>query len=330
MCQSLILNFAWAIGEERFLILAPLAFTGTIICVLCPLLATGSSGVVERSFDPARALDIIVRERISYMAGVPALFERVSAVPGFAQADISSITTGNAGGAPVPRALLDKFLAKGVTIRQQYGASEASGAITSPDKDLARRCPESAGHPLPTFDLEIRDAAGQPVPYNTEGEIYVRGPQMMQGYWRSPSANAEAFVGDGWYRTGDLGRYDPELGLFVLDRKKNMLISGGVNVYPAEVERALAHVPGVEEIAVFGMPSEAWGDEVVAVVYGPNLPDTAALSAAARDLVGVYKAPRRILRSPDPLPRTATGKVMRAGLRDLFMALDAHAEVMAV
>jgi len=101
-----------------------------------------------------------------------------------------------------------------------------------------------------------------------------------------------------------------------------MLISGGVNVYPAEVERALAHIPGVEEIAVFGMPSEAWGDEVVAVVFGPRLADLDALAAAARELVGAYKAPRRILLSPQPLPRTATGKIMRAGLRDLFLALS--------
>ncbi|GLS99061.1 acyl-CoA synthetase [Sphingobium jiangsuense] len=321
MVQSLILTFGWTIGAERFVILAPLAFTGTCICVLCPLLATGGIGFIEKGVDPARALDLIVRERITYFPGVPALFERIASAPGFAEADISSIRTGNAGGAPVPRALLEKYLAKGVTIRQQYGTSEASGAITNPDFDLAVQCPESAGHPLPTFDLEIRDADGCVVAANEPGEIWIRGPQMMQGYWRKPEANAEAFDAEGWYRTGDLGRYDPDLGLFVLDRKKNMLISGGVNVYPAEVERAMARIEGVEEAVVFGMPSEKWGDEVVAIVHGPTLASGAALIPQVRELVGAYKTPRRILLSPDPLPRTASAKIRRQGLQELFLSL---------
>ena len=320
MVQSLTMTFRWSIGEERFVILAPLAFTGTVICVLCPLLATGGTGFIEKGVDPARALDLIVRERITYFPGVPALFERIAAAPGFATADITSIRTGNAGGAPVPRSLLDKFHAKGVTIRQQYGTSESSGAITNPEYELALRCPESAGHPLPTFDLEIRDEAGAPLPANTPGEIWIRGPQMMQGYWRKPEANAAAFV-DGWYRTGDLGRYDPELGLFVLDRKKNMLISGGVNVYPAEVERAMAQIAGVEEVVVFGMPHDSWGDEVVALVHGPSLADGEGLKAAVRDLVGPYKTPQRIVLSATPLPRTASNKVVRHGLQELFAQL---------
>lgn len=322
MIQSLILTFGWTIGAERFIILAPLAFTGTCICVLSPLLATGGTGFIEKGVDPARALELIERERISYFPGVPALFERLAASPGFDKADISSIKTGNAGGAPVPRALLEKFARKGVIIRQQYGTSEASGAITNPDYDLAMRCPESAGHPLPTFDLEIRDSAGKPVPPDASGEIWIRGPQMMQGYWRKPEATAEAFDADGWYRTGDLGRYDPELGLFVLDRKKNMLISGGVNVYPAEVERAMSQLPGIEEAAVLGMPSEQWGDEVVAIAYAPSIGDAAPLIEAIRAMVGPYKTPRRILLSPDPLPRTASAKIRRQGLPDLFASLD--------
>lgn len=325
MIQGLILTFGWTIGAERFIILAPLAFTGTCICVLCPLLATGGTGFIEKGVDPVRALRLIEEEKISYFPGVPALFERLSSAPGFDKADISSIKTGNAGGAPVPRSLLEKFAQKGVIIRQQYGTSEASGAITNPDYDLAMRCPESAGHPLPTFDLEIRDEKRAPVPVNVPGEIWIRGPQMMQGYWQKPDATAEAFDADGWYRTGDLGRYDPELGLFVLDRKKNMLISGGVNVYPAEVERAMAQLPGVEEVAVLGVPSEQWGDEVVAIAYAPVVTDSTVLVDAVREMVGPYKAPRRILLSPEPLPRTASAKIRRQGLPELFANLEGEA-----
>ena len=329
MVQSLTMTFHWSIGEERFVILAPLAFTGTVICVLCPLLATGGTGFIEKGVDAARALDLIVRERITYFPGVPALFEKVASAPGFAEADISSIRTGNAGGAPVPRALLDKYHAKGVTIRQQYGTSESSGAITNPEFELALRCPESAGHPLPTFDLEIRDGEGRALPPNTPGEIWVRGPQMMQGYWRKPEANAVAFDADRWYRTGDLGRFDTELGLFVLDRKKNMLISGGVNVYPAEVERAMAQIAGIDEVVVFGMPHETWGDEVVALVHGPTLADGSALIPQVRELLGPYKTPRRIVVSRDPLPRTASNKVVRHGLQELFAELTGEEKVAA-
>lgn len=329
MIQGLTMTFQWSLGNERFILLAPLAFTGTLICVLCPLLATGGTGFIEKGVDPVRALDLIVRERISYFPGVPALFEKIASAPGFADADISSIRTGNTGGAPVPRSLLEKYHAKGVTIRQQYGTSESAGAITNPESELALRNPESAGHPLPTFDLQIRDEDSNVLPANEPGEIWIRGPQMMQGYWRKPEANAAAFDAAGWYRTGDLGRYDPELGLFVLDRKKNMLISGGVNVYPAEVERAMVQIPGVEEVVVFGMPHKTWGDEVVALVHGPTLVDGDALVSQVRELVGPYKTPRRIVVSPEPLPRTASAKVVRHGLQELFTSLTEKEPVAA-
>jgi fatty-acyl-CoA synthase len=324
MVQSLILNFNWDIARERFLILAPLAFTGTVICVLAPLLATGGRGYIEKSMDPVRALALIVEERITYMGGVPAIWQRVAAAPGFADADISCLKAGNVGGAPPSRALLDTFLAKGVILRHQYGTSESSGAITSPEDSIALERPDSCGHPLPTFDLEIRDEAGQRALDGSTGEIYIRGPQMMQCYWRNPDATRAA-MGDGWYRTGDLGRYDRRWGLFVLDRKKNMLISGGVNVYPAEVERAIATLDGIEEIVVLGVKSERWGDEVVAIAYAPTLQHMDRVVAQARELLGAYKTPRRIVSSPTPLPRTATGKISRGDLQALFAALSCTA-----
>ncbi len=326
MVQSLVLNFNWSIGRERYLILAPLAFTGTVICVLAPLLATGGRGYIEKRVDAERALRLIVEERISYMGGVPALWERIASAPGFAQADISCLKSGNVGGAPASRALLEAFLAKGVILRHQYGTSEASGAISSPEDAIALERPDACGHPLPTFDVEIRDDAGKRVADGTVGEIHIRGPQMMQGYWRKPEATAEAFDGD-WYRTGDLGRYDPKWGIFVLDRKKNMLISGGVNVYPAEVERAMSSIPGVDEVAVLGMPSRRWGDEVVAIAYAPSLDSVDGIVQRARELLGAYKAPRRIVLCPSPLPRTASAKIARTELRSLFLTLAGdHAE----
>ena len=322
MVQGLNENFGWTPGGERCLILAPLAFTGTVICVLSPMLAMGACTFIEKRIDPTRALDLIVDHRLTYFAGVPALFERVALAPRFAEADISCITSANAGGAPVSRTLLETYLAKGVVVRQQYGASEAGGCIASPTREMAIARPDACGHGLATFDIEIRDDSGKKVPNGEVGEIHIRGPQMMQRYWRKPEATAEAFDGD-WYKTGDLGKYEADAGLIVVDRKKNMLISGGVNVYPAEVERGIAAIPGVEEVAVIGVPSAQWGDEVVAVVYAPDLNDGEALLRAARDLLGNYKTPKRVAFSPSPLPRTATNKIARKGLDQVFAELTA-------
>ena len=314
------LCFDWKGGKERQLVLAPLAFTGTVICVIAHMLRIGACSYIETKVDGARALNLLIDEKITYFSGVPAVLEPITRLPRFADADLSYLTTCYTGGAPIPRPLLEAYLAKGVVLRQQYACSETSGGICCPTEDEAKDHPESAGHPFACMDMEIHDEKGQVVPHGEVGEICVRGPNLMREYWRKPEATKEAFDGD-WYKTGDLGSYTPEIGLIVADRKKNMLISGGVNVYPAEVERAIATAPGVLEVAVIGVPNERWGDEVVAIIHGPSITDTEALLTNCRDLLGKFKTPRRMVLSPDPLPRTATNKIQRKGLDQLFIAL---------
>ncbi len=319
---GLILAFGLRGGDERLLILAPLAFTGGVVSNLTPLLITGGSGWIEKTVDPARALRLLTTHRISFFGGVPALWERIALAPDFAGADLSDLRVAYTGGAPVSRALMDTFLAKNVTIRQQYGFTEACGGVSAPTRAGAAAAPGSCGHALPGIDLLICDERGERVSGDTVGEVRARGVQLMQGYWNQPGATAAAFD-DGWYRTGDLARYDADGAIVVVDRKKNMLISGGVNIYPAEVERALAQIVGVLEVAAIGLPSERWGQEVAAIVYAPGLSDAARILEQARELLGPYKAPKHLRLSPQPLPKTVSNKVARSGLDALFDSLPA-------
>ncbi|HEY0914764.1 MAG TPA: class I adenylate-forming enzyme family protein, partial [Solimonas sp.] len=279
--QGLVLNFGLRGGEERLLILAPLAFTGGVISNLAVMIVLGAGAFVETTVDPARAYKLLTEEGITYFGGVPALWERIAMAPGFETADLSSLRAAFTGGAPVPKPLLEKFLAKGVTIRQQYGFTEGCAGVSSPDAATAAADPGSCGQPLPGIELEIRNDAGQRTAPGEVGEVHARGLQLMQGYWNKPEATRESFDGE-WYRTGDLGHYGEAGDIRIVDRKKNMLISGGVNIYPAEVERALAQIPGVVETLVLGLPSERWGQEVAAIVYGPSITDGSGVLERAR------------------------------------------------
>nr|WP_277817140.1 AMP-binding protein [Solimonas terrae] len=318
--QGLILNFALRGGEERMLILAPLAFTGGVISNLAPWLVCGGTAWVEKAVDPMRAYRLLRDERITFFGGVPALWERIAQAPDFAQADLSQLRSAYTGGAPVPRPLLEQFRSKGVTIRQQYGFTEGCAGVSSPSLEEAVRFPASCGESLPGIELRICDSDGRPVVDGEVGEVLARGPQLMSGYWNKPEETRAAFHGD-WYRTGDLARIDEHGCFTIVDRKKNMLISGGVNIYPAEVERAMAQIPGVIECVVLGLPSERWGQEVAAIVHAPTLKDAAIVLDHARTLLGTYKAPKQLRLSDQPLPKTPSNKIARTQLAELFAQL---------
>lgn len=310
-------RFGWEYERERLLILAPLAFTGGIVSNLAVQLVFGGSAWVEARVDPVRALDLIVEHELTMMAGVPALWERVASAPGFADADISSMRTAITGGAPVSMDLVKIYAAKDVIIRQQYGVSENSGCVCCPDRNGAVARPHSCGMPLPGVDIEIRDDDGNVVPDGTIGEICIRSGQFMRSYWRNPEVSEKALV-DGWYLSGDLGHIDDHGGLVVADRKKNMLISGGVNIYPAEIERAMMTIDGIEEVVVFGRPSKEWGQQVTAIAYAPGHDSVDTIAAQARDLLGSMKAPKEIILSVERLPRTSSEKIARSDLDSLY------------
>jgi len=218
------------------------------------------------------------------------------------------------GGGPAPRPLLEASAARGVPVLQTYGLSETASQVATLSSADALRKLGSAGLPLPgtTVRIEIANDEGTSVeaPSGEIGEICVSGPTVCAGYLGRPDATAEA-IRDGWLHTGDLGYLDEEGYLYVADRRDDLIVSGGENVYPAEVESALLAFAGIEECAVVGVPDERWGALVVAVVLGtPNL-EVTAIEAHLRATLAAYKLPRRIEVTTQPLPRTASGKVQR-------------------
>lgn len=306
--------------EERVLLLAPFAFTGGIISVYSPTYLAGGCIHIAESADPERALATITNERITAITGVPILWERMADSQQFSAADLSSLTSAATGGAPVSPALLQRYVDKGVRIRQVYGCTEASGLIATPSEAHACEKPWACGVPLPTVQVRVVDSFGEPCAPGDVGELLLRGEQMFSGYWANETATAEAWK-DGWYCTGDLGRLDEAGHIQITDRKKNMVISGGVNIYPAEIERAMAALPGVVEVVAFGVPDPSWGERVVAVVRGAVDLDASTLMQLARTALGAYKTPKEIVVVEDTLPRTSTGKLQRANFADFYASL---------
>lgn len=310
--QMIAYGLSW---RDRVLVPAPLVYTGSVISVFIQLVIyPGATMVLLADFDPERSLEIMVRERVTAATFVPVIWQRMAAHPRFADAELASFTYAAAGGASVSLETLQAYRDRGVPLNQVYGLTEASGLVTSlPWHDALER-PESCGRAL--VGSQVRVAAETP---GEVGEVLVRGPHVMREYWRNPEVTAQTIVG-GWLHTGDLGRMDDEGFLTIVDRSKDMLISGGINVYPAEIEKVLAAVPGVGDLAVIGVPDDVWGEVPMVVFHSERDPATvvAEFAAAAESRLATFKRPRHAVASPEPLPRTFSGKLTKGELRDRF------------
>ncbi|ALE84854.1 class I adenylate-forming enzyme family protein [Pseudonocardia sp. HH130629-09] len=316
--QMIAYGLSW---RDRVLVPAPLVYTGSVVSVFVQLVIyPGATMVLLADFDPERSLEIMVRERVTAATFVPVIWQRMAAHPGFADAGLAAFTYAAAGGAPVATETLRAYRDRGVPLNQVYGLTEASGLVTSlPWHDALHR-PESCGRALVGTEIRVDAAVGE------VGEVLVRGPHVMREYWRRPEATAETVV-DGWLHTGDLGRTGDEGFLSIVDRSKDLVISGGINVYPAEIEKVLAAVPGVGDLAVIGVPDEVWG-EVPMVVFHSERDASAVvaeLAAAAGSRLARFKQPRHAVASPDPLPRTFSGKLTKAALRERFREVPPEA-----
>ena len=285
-----------------------------------PLLAwwKGARVVLEPSFDAARALELIAERRVTTMMGVPANYLFMANEPGFAAADLSSLSRAVVGGAPMPEALLQAWQERGVEIVQGYGLTEAApNVLCLPPEDAARKR-GFAGKPYPHVDVALREAeTGRLVEGVGEGELVVRGPNVFAGYWRDVDATAAAFA-DGWLLTGDVAVRDEEGYYRIVGRLKDMVISGGENVYPAEVENVLHEHPAVVEAAVVGVPDERWGEACLAFVVlaeGESAGEDELLGFC-RERLAKYKVPREV-RFVDVLPRNALNKVAKTELLEL-------------
>ncbi|HET6772358.1 MAG TPA: class I adenylate-forming enzyme family protein [Acidimicrobiales bacterium] len=306
-----------------FILVVPLFHVTGSIPVMLGCFSAGVKLVIMYRWDPERALELIGRERVTNFVGVPTQSWDLLQSPRFTEFDTSSLVSVGGGGAPAPPELVRRvssdFRNASPTIGYGMTETNAYGPQNGGDDYLAR--PTSTGRATPILQIEVRDDAGVPVPTGELGEIWLRGPNLIRGYWNRPEATAETIV-DGWLRTGDIGRLDAEGFVYIEDRAKDMVLRGGENVYSAEVEAALYEHPAVHEAAVFGVPHERLGEEVAAVVV-PRAGETvtaAEIQAHVRERLAPFKVPSRIAVWAQPLPRNPAGKVLKRDLRDGFDA----------
>ncbi|HEX5379845.1 MAG TPA: fatty acid--CoA ligase [Phenylobacterium sp.] len=289
-------------------------------------LYNGAQGVIAREFDPNAVLDFIERDRISKIFMVPAAIQIVLRNPRAREVDYSRVKYVLYGASPIPLDLLKEAMQVfGCGFVQMYGMTETSGTIVAlpPEDHLAAGGPRmrSAGKALPGVELAILDDEGRRLPPHEVGEIAIRSAANMTGYWNLPEATARTIDADGWLRSGDAGYLDEDGYLFIHDRVKDMIITGGENVYPAEVENAVYGHPDVAEVAVIGVPDPKWGEAVKAIVVRkPGCdPTPDEIIAWARRQIAGFKAPKSV-DFIDVLPRNASGKILRRELRELYWA----------
>lgn len=314
-------------SETVQLVILPLFHTGGMNCYANPVLHCGGSILLMRDFDPGRALAVLGDESlgVTHFFGVPAPYQFMMQHPDFATTDLSRLVTAGVGGAPCAEAILTAWIDRGVSLIQGWGMTETSpGGTALAAHDVMRKI-GSAGKSLLHTEVKIVDDDGAALPRGAVGELLIRGPNITPGYWNKPEATADAFV-DGWLKTGDAARFDEEGFIYIVDRWKDMYISGGENVYPAEVENVLYQLEQVAEAAIIGVPDERWGETGKAVLVlkpGQTLQADAVIAHCLANLAK-FKVPSSVS-FIDALPRNATGKVLKRTLREQFVDKSAPA-----
>ncbi|WP_331749437.1 MULTISPECIES: long-chain fatty acid--CoA ligase [unclassified Streptomyces] len=310
-------------GDEVTLVVAPLFHTAGLNMTCLPTLLKGGRVVLLGAFDAERALELIEELRVTYMFGVPTMYDAMAARPRWATTDLSSLRTLNCGGAPVPARTIAAYLDRGLAFSQGYGMTEASPGVLFLDREQTSVKAGSAGVPHFFTDTSVVLPDGREAGPGERGEILVQGPHVMTGYWERPGDTEAAFAredgGGRWLRTGDIVRLDDDGYAYIVDRVKDMFVSGGENVYPAEVEDVLLTHPAVAECAVIGVPDPVWGEVGRAVVVlrpGADA-DEGEILGHLHGRLAKYKIPKSLVLTGE-LPRTASGKIIKPAVRDAY------------
>ncbi|MFK4069703.1 long-chain fatty acid--CoA ligase [Streptomyces sp. NPDC029674] len=310
-------------GDEVTLVVAPLFHTAGLNMTCLPTLLKGGRVILHGAFDAERVLEAIESRRVTYMFGVPTMYDAIAARPRWETADLSSLRTLTCGGAPVPARTIAAYLARGLAFSQGYGMTEASPGVLYLDREQTSARAGSAGVPHFFTDTRVVLPDGSDAGPGEPGEILVHGPNVMAGYWGRPADTEAAFADGDWLRTGDVARTDADGYAYIVDRVKDMFVSGGENVYPAEVEDALLTHPAVAECAVIGVPDPVWGEvgRAVVVLRADTRPDA---RPGEDDILGhlhgrlaKYKIPKSLVVT-EALPRTASGKIIKPVVRDTY------------
>jgi long-chain acyl-CoA synthetase len=277
--------------------------------------------VLLRRFDPEEALRLIERHKVTVMTGVPTMYKRMAGLPAdvLARYDVSSIRGLGVGAAPVPYSLKEWIIGQfGEVLAEGYGATE-TGMLTALAPEMQRKKPGSSGLPHRHVHIAIRGEAGDDLPVGEEGEIWVKTPAVIRGYLNAKPLDGETLDANGFFRTGDVGRLDEDGYLFITDRAKDMIVSGGVNIYPAEIEAAILTHPAVQDVAVIGVPDDEFGEQVKAFceLKPGRFADAAEILAHCTNTLASYKRPRTIEIVAE-LPRNTMGKLLKRELRDPY------------
>ncbi|MBI3670507.1 MAG: long-chain fatty acid--CoA ligase [Acidobacteria bacterium] len=300
-------------------VFTPLYHAGGLGAFLVPVWTIGGTIVLHRGFDAAEIWRTIEHECCTVVLGVPTIYKLLMEAPGFQTADLRRVRWFISGGAPLPLYLMEAYQKRGVEFKQGYGLTEVGVNCFAMTVEDSRRKPGSIGKPLMFTEARLVDGSGREVPAGEVGELLLRGPHVCKGYWNNPQATAAALDADGWFHTGDLARKDEDGFFYIAGRAKDMLISGGVNIYPAEIEGELMQHPAVQDAAVVGVAHPTWGEVGVAfVVLRParkTPPEELAEFLAGR--LAKYKVPKEFL-FLESLPRTPYGKVVKGELREKY------------
>jgi len=311
----------WGLDQDDVSpIFTPLYHAGGLGAFLLPIFAVGGTIVLHRGFDAEEIWTTIERERCTVVLAVPTIYKLLMDAPGFRTANLGHVKWLISGGAPLPRHLIDAYQARGVVFKQGYGLTEVGVNCFSMTVEESVTKAGSIGKPLMFTRARLVGEDGRDVPDGEVGELWLRGPHVSRGYWNNPEATAAALDAEGWFHTGDLATRDGDGFYAIAGRKKDMIISGGVNVYPAEIEAVLAANPDVADAAVVGIPDDTWGEVGIAFVVAVpgRRPSPESLSQHVLSRLAKYKLPRAFV-FVDALPRTPYGKVVKDELRRRYL-----------
>lgn len=320
--------FEWSLQapelmRARTLNLSSMSFAAGLLNGFLAPLVLGGSIVMLPKWDPQVAMSLIASENIATMAGTTIFYEQMAALPSFAETDLSSLDVAFIGGNPVTLSLIEAWSAKGVGLRQAYGLTESLSMVTFPTVDLSVRKPESVGYGGILTTVEVMDLDGTPCPAGTPGEIWISGPGVAKGYWQDDALTEQTFAG-GWLRTGDVGVKDDEGAIRVVGRTKDVVISGGMNIYAAELERAVLELPEVLEAAVIGVSDDEFGETPAVLLRTSGDVAPQRVVEHCRDRLSNYKIPRYVVFRDDPLPRTPSMKIDKKSLRTQYASIPEH------
>jgi fatty-acyl-CoA synthase len=306
--NSVNTTMSWGVNSQhRVALQLPFFHIGGPNIFMVPLVHAGGTTILCAGFDPDETFDLVEHCGITHYIGVPTMFQMLQSHPRWEKADFSRLELVISGGAPCPLPVMEKFWQRGVDFKMGYGLTEASGNNFWLPRELVREKTGSVGYPIFHIDMKVVREDGTDCAADEGGELLIRGPHVMAGYWRNPEATAET-IRDGWLHTGDLAKRDRDGCYAILGRSKEMFISGGENVYPAEIESVLCAHPLVNDAAVVGVPHETWGEVGVAFVVVANGYDEEDVRAFLAQRLARYKLPRSII-ALEALPLTAIGKI---------------------